>query len=158
MLNNRQLNEKKTGFTLIELLIVIGITAVLAMAALPIYGGLQVSAQLNDNSAQIAQNLRLSREQGLAGMNNAAHGIKFFPNQKQYVLYQGPSYALRDIPYDRTYTLGSVLTLSTTFISDEINFSKGLGAVSGVGTVTISHAVNGSRQVTVNKLGAVDEN
>ncbi len=123
MTNIKRLNHKKNGFTLIELLVVIGITAILVMASLPIYGNLQISAQLNGNAAQIAQNLRLSREQSLAGLNAAAHGIKFFPNQ--YVLYQGSSYALRNVSYDRTYNLAGVLTLSTTIPGDEINFSKG---------------------------------
>lgn len=150
-----RLNHKKNGFTLTELLIVIGIMTITVVASLPIYGNLQISAQLNDNTAQIAQNLRLSREQSLAGLNAAAHGIKFFPNQ--YVLYQGSSYASRNVSYDRTYDLAGVLTLSTTIPGDEINFSKGLGAPSASGIITLTHAVNGVRQVTINSFGVVEE-
>lgn len=128
---------------------------VLAAAASPIYGNLQVSTQLNEASAQITQDLRLAREQSRAGVNSAAHGIKFATNQ--YTIFQGASYAARDSAYDRVNTFSDALSIATTFTNDEIVFSAGTGAPSAAGVVTITHTVSGSRIITVNTSGAVTE-
>lgn len=143
------------GFTLIEFLLVIGITVILAGVASVVYGNLQVSAQLNETSAQMAQNLRLAREQSIAGLNNVAHGIKF--DAGQYTLFQGASYLSREYSYDRVYPLDSALTITTTLSGNEIVFSKGVGAPSASGTITLSHSVSGSREVSVNSQGIIEE-
>jgi len=59
--------------------------------------------------------------------------------------------------------LASVLSLSATGFtltgSDvDVNFSKGLGVPDNAGTLTITHDVNGSRDIVVNSFGLVEEN
>jgi len=144
------------GFTLIELLIVIGITLVLAGAVSPIYGNLQVSAQLNEESSQIVQAIRLAKEKSSARVNNSQYGVYFQANS--YTLYQGSAYALRNSSYDRVTTLSDSVTITSTLTGNEINFSKGLGEPSNTGTVTITHSVSGSRVIDINSLGKVEEN
>jgi prepilin-type N-terminal cleavage/methylation domain-containing protein len=148
------------GFTIIELLVVIAITLILAAAAVPIYGSLQVSSQLNENSSLIVQALRSARTNSVARVNNAAHGVYFEINaggDDKYILYQGASYASRNSSYDRATTLDSSLSLSTTFTGDEVDFSRGLGVPDNIGSVTLTHAVQGTRIITVNDLGMVQE-
>jgi len=155
--------KNNKSFTLIEILIVIGITLILTAAVAPIYGNLQVSSQLNENSCQIIQSLRLARERSVARLNNASHGVYFeidaLGYQDKYVLYQGSNYDSRDSSYDREVILDEVLSLSLPGeVSEyEINFSKGLGVPIATGIITLTHDVNGTRQIIINSLGMVEQ-
>src|SRR3989344_2929313 len=98
--NINKFKKNNTGFTIIELLIVLGISIILATAAAPLYGSLQVSAQLNENSSLIIQSLRTARERSIAGYNNIQHGVFFDINTgavDSYTLYQGSSYVARPL-------------------------------------------------------------
>ena len=152
-----KLKLSQKGFTLVELLMTVGITIVLAAAAFPVYGSLQVSAQLNENSSQIIQALRIAKQRSLVRYNNIEHGVKFVANS--YVLYQGSSYSARQSTYDRSVILESPLGLSWGFSGgvDEINFSKGIGVPSATGTITLVHDVSGTRTININSLGRVEE-
>ena len=147
--------KSSAGFTLVELLIVLGVTSILAGVSAVVYGNLQVSAQLNDISSQVTQNLRLAREQSLSGLNNIAHGIKFDSNQ--YTLYQGSSYITRDASYDRTFTFPNSLTLTASLPGQEIIFSKGVGLPNATGTLVFSHSVTGTKTILINELGSIFE-
>jgi len=156
-------DNTSNGFTLVELLIVIGITLILAAAVAPIYGNLQVSSQLNENSSQIIQSLRLARERSVARTNNSQHGVYFeidaLGDKDKYVLYQGSTYDTRDSNYDREVILDEVLSLSLPGeVSEyEINFSKGLGVPSATGIITLTHDISGTRQIIINSFGMVEE-
>jgi len=153
--------KSSAGFTLIELLIVIGITLVLTVAAVPIYGNLQVSAQLNENTSQIVQTMRIARERSSARVNNASHGVYFEINASsadRYILYQGATYATRDTAYDRPTTLDNALTLSTTLIGSDVAFSKGLSSPTATGTVMLTHDATGSKEIIINGAGLIEEN
>ncbi|MEK7453101.1 MAG: type II secretion system protein [Patescibacteria group bacterium] len=148
------------GFTLIELLLVIGITLILAAASVPVYGNLQVSAQLNENTAQIIQAIRTARGRSIAGLNNASHGIYFEINagsSDRFTLYQGSSYIGRNSLYDRVVTLDNALSILTTLSGNEVNFSKGLGVPNANGMVTLTHTVNSNRVIDINNFGVVEE-
>lgn len=145
------------GFTLIELLITISLTILLAAVAVPIYGSLQVSAQLNESSAQLIQALRTAKQRSLARYNGAQHGVKFESNG--YTLFQGSAYATRELAYDRAVNLSDVLGLTWNLADsgDEIVFSSGLGQPSATGTITLIHDISGRRTITINDLGVVAE-
>jgi prepilin-type N-terminal cleavage/methylation domain-containing protein len=147
--------KDKKGFTLVELLITIGITLVLASAAVPIYGNLQVSAQLNENTTQIVQTLRTAHERSVARQNDDTWGV--YLTATTYTLYKGATYATRDAGFDRTTTLDNALTIATTLTGNEVNFSKGLGVADNIGTVTLTHDVNGSSALIINAFGVVEE-
>ncbi|MFH1089112.1 MAG: prepilin-type N-terminal cleavage/methylation domain-containing protein [Candidatus Uhrbacteria bacterium] len=153
--DNFGVSDHSKGFTLIELLVVISLVTIMAGVAMAAFGNLQTSTQLNETSTQIVQTLRMAREQSIAGLNNAAHGIKFNPTA--YVLYQGDSYATRDLAYDRVYKLDSALTITTTLTNNEIFFSKGVGVPSAGGLITISHSVNGFKRISINTQGIIEE-
>jgi len=147
------------AFTLIELLIVMAVMVILAVATIPIYGNLQVSSQLNDASSEIIQFLRTAQQESMARYNTAAHGVKL--QADRYILYQGSTHALRDSDYDRETILDSSMelswSLSGTGQSDEVNFSKGLGMPDMTGTITLTHDVQGTRIISVNSYGKVEE-
>ena len=88
----------KKGFTFIELLIVIAIVLVLVVASAPIYGNLQVSAQLNESTSLIIQTLRTAKARSIAGINNDIHGVSF--QIDKFTLFQSSpgDIPLRNIP------------------------------------------------------------
>ena len=154
------------GFTIVELLVVIGISVILAAAAAPLYGGLQVTAQLNDNTSLIVQTLRTARERSIAGFNNSRHGVYFDNNiggVSNYILYQGNSFATRQTSYDRqTVFDAALITSSTNFVLTngtdiDVNFSKSAGVPNNIGTLRLIHNVNGGRNILLNSIGKVEE-
>jgi type IV fimbrial biogenesis protein FimT len=149
----------RSGFTIIELLVVIAIMVILASAAVPIYGNFQVSAQLNESSAQIVQSMRIARQKSIARTQAGAWGVFFniSGGDDQYILYQGTSYAVRDTDFDRSVTLDSAIALSTTIAGAEVNFSMGRGLPSATGDVVMTHSTGESRTVNVNSFGKIEE-
>jgi prepilin-type N-terminal cleavage/methylation domain-containing protein len=143
------------GFTLIEILVVTAIMALLTGASVPIVGNLQKSSQLNEGSTHVIQTVRVAKERASSRLNDAQHGVKFLSGS--YVLYQGDSYVLRDDSYDRTITLDNALSLVSTLQDDDVNFSKGLGMPNNTGSVTLTHSVHGTKIITVNSFGKVEE-
>ncbi|MBU1132015.1 prepilin-type N-terminal cleavage/methylation domain-containing protein [Patescibacteria group bacterium] len=150
-----KLPSKQSGFTLIEVLIVVSITVVLAISAVFAFGNLQVSSQLNENTEQMIQTLRTAQERSFARINDSPHGVKFQTNK--FILYQGTSYATRNAAYDRETVLDTSLTITTTLTNDEVNFSRQLGMPDHTGNVTLTHATSGSRQISINSFGRVNE-
>ncbi|MBD3311548.1 MAG: hypothetical protein GF349_03560 [Candidatus Magasanikbacteria bacterium] len=143
-----------SGVSIVELLVVVGITLILAATAVPIYGNLQVSAQINENSAQIVQAMRIAREKSVSGNNNSRYGVKF--ESDRYILYQGSSYPSRNSDYDREVVLNEALVISSTFTNDEINFSKGSGLPDQSGTTTLKHRLGDQAVIFVNQYGLVE--
>lgn len=148
------------GFTLTELLIVIGIFAIIAAVAVPIYGNWQTMAQSDEAASAIIQNLRLAKTRSEAGLNNAPHGIYLEVNESTddtFTIYQGNSYASRNTDYDQETILASALNLTTTLAGNEINFTKGLGEPSATGTITIVHeATNETIIISINSSGVIE--
>lgn len=153
-------NFKPTsGVSLIELLLATAIFLVLAGTVTPIFGQLQVSTQLNENTSQLIQVIRQARNQSVARLNNAAHGVFLEINpsdQDRFILYQGSSYITRDSSYDLEYILDDALVISTTLVGSEINFSKDLGSPNNTGTISLTHSVTGTRTIDINRLGKVE--
>ncbi len=155
---------KINGFTLVELLIVISISLILAVSAVPIYGNLQVSAQLNESSAQAIQAIRNAREMSSSRHNGAQHGVYFDINENskdKFILYQGSSYASRDADYDIETELDKALVVVNTSFDltgtdIDINFSKGLAEPGNIGVLAFNHLVEGVRFIVVNEIGMVE--
>ena len=142
------------GFTIIELLVVIGITTILVMTAIPIYGSFQVSSQLNENSSQIIQTLRTARIRSMAGLNGAFHGVELQNNS--YTLFQNST----GTSYDRTIQLGNSLSANWG-LSDGSNiifFSSSSGVPSATGTINLNHQEGGVLSIIINDFGIIEAN
>ena len=146
------------GFTLTEVLIVVGIALVLFSAAIPMYGGFQVSAQLNDSSALFVQHMRMAKQHARARFHEQSHGIYVDVGQdtNRYVRYEGNSYASRNTAYDQVESFGGEMNLSTDIPGGDVHFSAGTGYPSATGTVTFSHAAGGSRVIEINSFGTIE--
>lgn len=141
---------------MIELLVVIGITIIILASAMPIYNNFQITAQVNENSAQISQTIRTAKNRAEAGYQNSNHGVKFFADR--YVLYQGEDYEAREEENDKEIYLDGPVSISSSLANDEIIFSKRIGTPDQTGTITLTHEVQGSKIITINTLGVVTEN
>lgn len=147
------------GFTLLEVLTTIAIFLLIAAGIIPIYGNLTASSQLDDSHSGILNALRVAREQSIARLNDSSHGVYFEINPStadRYILYQGASYASRDVQYDLAISLDNAIVLSTTFPGNEVNFSGGFGRPNTIGTIAISHSVKGSKSISVNSFGIAE--
>lgn len=158
-MTSRATFKDSRGFTFVELLIVIAIGLIIVSAVTPIYGNLQVSSQLTSSQDHLLQTLRVARERSIAGLNDSQHGVYLDIDPSgadSFTLYQGNDYATRDSAYDRVETLSVSVAISTTLAGSEVSFSKGIGLPSATGTVTLTHDVDGSRGLSINRLGAVE--
>ncbi len=148
------MKDIEQGVTLIEVLATVAIIVVLSAALFPLYGNLQVSSQLNENTFQLVQSLRIAKECSLGWQNNAGQGVYLQPGR--YILYQGPSFVLRQSALDKEVVLAGSLLLSWNLTgtgdANDINFSKGLGAPNKVGSIVLTHSVNGVRNIEVNNF------
>lgn len=158
------LKRNSAGFTAVELIIVIFITIVLVSATIPIYGSLQVKAQLNETSAQLVQNLRWARENSIAGYNNSAYGVflNITSNPNFYTVYEGNSYLSRNILSDRVNVLDNNILIKNISLglnvdNIDINFSAGLGKPNNTGSFNLVHNINGTSTISINSLGKVEE-
>lgn len=151
-------DRSAAGFTLIELLLVLGIFFLIGVAVTPLYGNLTVATQLNEETSQLVQTIRIARERSLAGYNNLDHGVCFqLASPDRYLLYQGASCAARVVASDRVTALAPALDLTSTFPDQDLHFSRGVPAVAGAITLTHS-AAGGTRTINVNEIGLVEEN
>lgn len=152
----------QTGFTLLEVLIVVALMIILAATALPLYGNLQWTAQLNEIEARAVGELRLARELSSARSGDSQYGVYFEVNPAsadRMIFFRGASYALRNPDYDRTTSLSDILTLQSGLSGggDEVVFTKNFGIPSVTGTITLTHSGSGdSRVISINAYGMVE--
>jgi prepilin-type N-terminal cleavage/methylation domain-containing protein len=151
--------RSKKGFTFIELLIVMGILTILASSTIPVYGNMQVASQQNEASTQIIQLIRQAREFSVAGKNDSAYGVFFEENSgdsDKAIFYMGGSFASRNSEYDLEAIFSKSLELESNLAADEVNFSKGLGVPSTIGTITVSADGLNADVININSLGMVE--
>ena len=151
--NNK--NSYCSGFVLIELIIVLAVFAIISAVSVPVYSNLQTSAQLNESSNELIQTIRTARGRAVARVNDAAHGI--YLQSDRYTLYQGSSHSGRNTSYDRTVVFDEALTLSNTISGNEINFSRSFGLPDNTGSITITHDIQGTKTITIDSFGSVQE-
>jgi len=128
------------------------IIVVLIISAVPLYSYFQIVNVASAVQTEIVQNLRLAQNQAQAGLNNSAFGIYF--NTNQYTLFQGSSYAQRDLQQDILFNLPSDFTLSGL---NEATFAIKTGLPSTTGTITLTNNADSStKNIIINSIGLID--
>lgn len=84
------------------------------------------------------------------GYHDADHGVKLL--EDQYVLFEGPSYALREEAHDSIVPLPSTVSLTGP---DEFVFSKITGTATATGTLTVANG-NMERSMTIRTTGVIE--
>jgi prepilin-type N-terminal cleavage/methylation domain-containing protein len=103
-------NKSKTGFTLFELLIVIALVVLIMALAFPIGIDFFQEQRVEEETATLADNIKIAQARAMAGQNDSAWGIRFnAPEQGQYTLFQGDSFddPGRDTTYDEVFYMSS---------------------------------------------------
>jgi Tfp pilus assembly protein FimT len=159
VMKNAQTKKNKSGFSIIELFIVISIFVTFAFFSVPVYSGIVSSVQLNEQTSEIIQVVRLARAHSVSRFHNKNWGVYFEINDEEedpdrIIFYQGRTYGTRVTPFDRVLVVKPPLNLSTTLQDNEVNFEKGLGTPNTMGKVVISHPVKGARVISVYARGA----
>lgn len=142
---------KQQGFTFIEILLVLGIVAVLAVTAVPVFQSLQTRNELDTASMVIAHTWRRAQALSQSSVKDSQWGVHL--QAGAITLFRGPNYALRDTNDDEIFSVSNVLAFSGL---TDLVFSKLSGDPLVTGTVTITATdIAESRQISINQKGAV---
>jgi len=145
------------GFTLIELLVVIAITMSLAALSLPTFANLQSSTILKDSTDQVVQAIRVTKNYSCAGKHNSDHGIYFENNgtaNDKVIIFSGNSYQDRNTLLDEEIIIEANVSVSNTFIDNQLIFYKNSCMPNQTGIVNIgSNTIETNINISVNSLG-----
>lgn len=148
--------NKNGGFTLIELLITLSIIAIIVTMALFIdinsyRGG---AFRLEQNSLGIS--LEQARADALNNINQRKHGVAIHPGgYSGYVIFEGNTYATRDVSRDEEIESFYDVTFSTTTPS-EIVFEQLSGNADYDGDLVLIDLIRGmSIVITINHEGRI---
>jgi len=133
--------RQRGGFTLVELLVTVAILIILAGSTVAIASRFYTSSQLLESTDRLVQTIHAAKIRSVGGLNDASHGV--YVETGQYTLYQGASYGSRYSSYDRVVSVDESLVISNTISGNDLTFSRGLGAPSATGTVSITHKETG---------------
>ena len=134
--------EKGGGFTLIEVVIVLGVLMIVLILSTSALYNLTKKTDLDASRDNIVSTLNTARNKTLASEGSAKYGVYFdtslSPNR--YVLFQGPSYALRNVSFDEIHDLASSIEISDINLNptnNEVVFNRLEGDTDNYGLVSI---------------------
>lgn len=140
--------DKKAGFTVLELLIVMVILAIIFGAGTPIALNFYLDYQLDSEYELLTSLLQQSRNLSMINHNESDHGL--YLDSKNFVIFQGSSFATRVQSQDRPFPRSASITVSGP---SELLFAALSGATAST-TYTLSDGRK-SRDVYVNPEGLV---
>lgn len=142
--------NKNTGFTLLEVLLSVAIIGILAGLGTPIYQSFQVRNDLDIAGNTIAGSLRRAQvlSQGVDG--DTTWGL--YVQSGEITLFQGSSYASRDVDFDEVFILPASIIPSGI---SEIVYNKFTGEPQITGTIILTSNSNETRNITINEKGTI---
>jgi prepilin-type N-terminal cleavage/methylation domain-containing protein len=150
------------AFTLTEVLVVMGILVLFLALSIPTLRVFQRSSHLESIADEVISTLRVAQSNTLASEGGFQYGVYFdvtIPHQ--YILFQGQSYATRDVGEDKVTTLQKTVEISLLLLGggNEVVFERITGKTSNQGTVTFRQIADPANTKTVSILssGAVEE-
>lgn len=101
---------RNKGFTLIELLIVVAIVIIISCLSLFVGLDFYKSHALSSEREVVVNILMKARNNALNNVNQSPHGV--YIDSNGYTIFQGSSYAMRDMNYDEFIDINAVITSS----------------------------------------------
>lgn len=98
------------GFSLLEILLAIGILSVIFAIGLPTSVDFYSSYQFDSEVNTFVSILEQARNSAMTNRNESSHGVYAAPNQ--FIIFQGSSYAARDISQDRIFPRDGNINIS----------------------------------------------
>lgn len=153
--------HKARGFTLIEVLIVIGMLAIVGGMGLVVSMDSFRNYSLKDERDVVVSALQKARSQSINNMcfgpgctDGKAHGVKILAGQ--YVIFQGASYATRNVALDEVQS--SVYAAATATGLNEVVFAPLSGNATtlpaGTWTLTVADGA-GNSVITIGAEGQI---
>jgi Tfp pilus assembly protein FimT len=145
------MNQKKDnfGFTLFEILVVMGILIILISLGLFISNDFYKGYNLRLERNTVVSILQKARNQSMSNIGQLNHGV--YVSGDSFTIFQGPSYAARNISLDQIISSSPSITHSGI---NEIIFSQLSGQSSASGTITLNNGIS-SITIDVNYEGAI---
>lgn len=133
-----------------EMLLVVGLLALVAGMAVPVYQSLQNRSELGNTTHALMHALRRAHTLARTGQHDTSWGVHI--SAQQVTLFQGTSYASRVTDFDEiTEIRGSIAVSGDT----EYVFAKFTGEPASVGVTTLTSADGVVRTVTVGAKGVI---
>ncbi len=142
----------KRGFTLIELILVIALVLTIGVLSNIFYGRFLLRNAVSDTTDRVVGGLREAQWYSVMGRDGGRWGVKTVDDS--VVVFQGDSYASRDVSLDRVLTANAHVSLSGT---DEIVFARMTGSsLSGSASILVSGG--GSTQtISISEQGVIEK-
>ena len=150
------------GFTLLEVLIVIGVLAILATIANPIFRGMVQKNEIDGTAQGIIFDLKRVRANSMSGENGLKWGIHFYSSTSSnyYQIFSSPGdYNHVSTTVESTIYLPKLIRFSEPVSSStkDIIFEKIRGTLTTSTTLTIINSTDGMQKIiNINALGNVD--
>lgn len=144
----------KRGFTLIEVLLVVVLMSILFIFSFPYSLKFYRTYLVDEVKTNVVTALNQARHYAILQKNDSDFGVNFNEAEDNYVLFQGSSYATRDITQDEVFPVLNIINFSGL---SEIVFSKHSGLPSITGDILISYE-NISRTINISESGIISEN
>jgi len=141
------------GFSIIEVLLVIALGTALTALALPVGFRFYQFQVADETSTGILSALRNAESRSRLGSEGSTFGVKLLPTS--YVLFQGDTYASRNVSRDAIFPLPAGTNIVST--SDEIIFARVTGIPSATGTISIV-LYDRMHEIEVNDAGVITQN
>ena len=146
----REKRPQNRGLTLIEIILVIAAIAVIVGLSTPLFQIFQVSNDLDDTAALLAQTLRRAQTHTASGDSGGPWGVRV--GTSTFTLFQGADYASRDQSLDQPFPLPVTINASG---SVETVFTGRSGFPEEASTTTLKIASGRQKTILVNAKGRV---
>lgn len=127
--------------TFIEVITMIATLAVLAILMTSVYFTFNQEARLNNVVQEVINALELAKSKSTVSELSSQYGVYFDPlSSGRYILFKGPSYALRDSSYDKVYNMPDDIEVSALNLAGsgrEVIFNIISGATPNLGNITV---------------------
>lgn len=139
-----------SGFTLIELMLTVGILTILLIISAPIVQRYVLRNDVDVVSNVITQDLYRAQSLARNGENDGKWGVNV--QNGSITIFQGNSYATRNIAKDEVYTFSSSISFSG---QTEYVFEKFTGKVLVPGSITVVNASD-NKVIAVSSQGVIE--
>ncbi|MDA1337360.1 MAG: hypothetical protein O3C23_01140 [bacterium] len=148
------------GFTIVEILVVVGIIGLFLGLSIPQLRSFGQGAKLQNTGKEVVAALRLAQSKTLASEGALQYGV-YFNVPGQYILFEGTSYATRNVGNDVIVVLEKTVEVSSVALGggNEVVFSRLTGQASAQGSITfrLVKDISSTKVVSVLLSGAIQE-
>jgi prepilin-type N-terminal cleavage/methylation domain-containing protein len=155
--------RNSVGFTLIEIMVVIAVLLLVSALSIGSFSLLNKKTEIDSAKNNLTSTLNKAKNKTLASEGPAQYGIYFniVANPDQYVFFQGPSYASRNINFDEIYNLPktiNIANLSLNVSGNEVVFNRLDGNTNNYGFLSLeSSSANETRTIYIYKSGEIGD-